>query len=578
MMRFLKWFLFSCFLLLAAGCSIFGIHFQIHNPHRAGSYRHDDTKAVHLLGTLTKYRTCFDVTHNFLQVNVDPSKRYLKGSNTMTAKVINDFDTLQVDLFKNLKMSCIVFEGKNLSWKKKEGAYFVAMPRMMRAGESFSLVMSYEGRPVVAKKPPWDGGFVWKKDKNDQPWIGVACETEGASLWWPCKDHNSDEADSTDMSITVPKGLVCVCNGHIRDSVNSEKTTTFNWHISYPINNYDVTLYIGKLKLLHDTYQSTVTGQTLDLNHYVLGYNYEKAQQHFKQVKQILGFYEYQFGAYPWYKDGYKLVESPYEGMEHQSAIAYGYGYKNSYGEDFDYIILHETAHEWWGNSITAADLADVWIQEGMATYAEALYVEKYYGRDKAINYLGTYRISIINRRPVVGPVGRRWFWYKDGDVYVKGAWMMHTLRTVINDDKLFFDILESFRETYNCKTVTSQDFIDWVNKKTGENYTWFFDQYLHNRFTPVLEYYMTYNRLYYRWVNVKPTFVMSIYFTMNGEDEEHILSPSTEVMELKAGDFFKTLYLSEDRQLFGVKYNSHLERMYKKLHPNEHSEDPEPK
>ena len=570
----MKKIFFLCFpVTLFAGCSIFGVHYSIHNPHRSGKYRHADTKAVHLLGTLTAYRTCFDVKHNHLEINVDPVKKYLRGSNSMTAVAINSFDTIQVDLFKNLKMNSIQWNNADLTYRKKEGAYFVIFPRTIKAGETFTLVMSYEGKPVEAKKPPWDGGFVWKKDKNGQPWIGVACETEGASLWWPCKDHNSDEADSTDMSITVPKGLVCVCNGHIRDSVNHPTTTTFNWHISYPINNYDVSLYIGKFKLLYDKYASPLTGKDIQFNYYVLGYNYVKAEKHFRQVKGIIAFYEKQFGEYPWEKDGYKLVESPYEGMEHQSAIAYGAGYKNSYGDDFDYIILHETAHEWWGNSITASDLSDVWIQEGMATYAEALYVESKFGKDNAISYLATYRISIINRRPLVGPVGRRWFWYKDGDVYVKGAWMMHTLRTLIGDDKLFFDILRSFREAYNCKTVTSQDFINWVNNKTGEDHTWFFKQYLYNRFTPVLEYYMTQDRLYYRWAYTDPDFIMPIKMRMNGVEKELNLSPTSEVQELKAGDYFRTLSLSEDRQLFGIRENSHLEKMYRKLHPNPGSE-----
>jgi aminopeptidase N len=369
-----------------------------------------------------------------------------------------------------------------------------------------------------------------------------------------------------------------VANGHLRDSVNIGDSTIFNWDISYPINNYDVSIYVGKFRLLHDTYTSKVTGKDIQFNHYVLGYNYEKAKEHLKQAKDIIAFYEKTYGPYPWYRDGYKLVESPYEGMEHQTAIAYGNGYKNSYGQPFDYIILHETAHEWWGNSITAADLADVWIQEGMATYAEALYVEATQGKEAYLNYLNFYRITIINRRPVVGPTGRRWFWYKDGDVYVKGAWMIHTLRTVINDDPVFFDILKSFREEYNCKTVTSQDFISWVNKKTHEDYTWFFKQYLNNRFTPILEYYAIDNRLYYRWTKVNDDFDMNISMQMNGDNEALTLSPTKEVMELQGPDIFRTILFSDDKQLFGTRENKHLQKMFRKMHPGKGSEKDLPK
>jgi aminopeptidase N len=549
-----------CFVITS--CSIIGIHFKIHNPKRAGKYRHDDNKATWLLGTMTKYRSCFDVKYNRIQLNINPEKKFITGTVTTTAVATADIDTFQIDLYRNMKVKKIYLGSDEPKYYRKEGAIFIIPSQKISAGTTFTVQTQYEGSPVTARKPPWDGGFVWKKDKNDQPWIGVACESEGASLWWPCKDHNSDEADSTFISLTVPKGLVGVANGHLIDSVNLKDSTTFNWMVHYPINNYNVSVYVGKFKLLHETYTSPLTGKDIPFNHYVLGYNYDIAKKHLQQAKNIVAFFEKQFGEYPWPKDGYKLVESPYEGMEHQTAIAYGAGYKNSYNDDFDYIILHETAHEWWGNSITVADLADVWLQEGMATYAEALYVEAKYGKDEAIQYLGTYRISIINRRPLVGPVGRRWFWHKDGDVYVKGAWMMHTLRTVIGNDKLFFDILKSFREKYHGVTISSHDFIAYVNERTGNDYTWFFNQYLHNRFTPILEYYMEGNKFYYRWTHVNEDFRMPVNIQANGDDENIRIVPSAKTQVLEYRTAFRSLYLPEERMLFGVKENAKLRKM----------------
>lgn len=503
-MNGVRLFLFLiCAAAIFSGCGLYGIHFKLQNPRKAGKYPEFSLKDK-LRGELTKYRTCYDVKHYNINLSIDHKKKFIKGYVDIHAEAQASFDTLQVDLYPNFKINTIEVNNKAVSYKRVEGALFVAMPFVVNKGENIKLRVDYEGLPRVAPKPPWNGGFVWKKDKNEKPWIGVACEGLGASLWWPCKDHLSDEPDSTAINITVQSGLMCVANGRLRDSIKTNDQTTYKWFVSHPINTYNVTLYIGDLKLLHDTYTSKLTGQTLDLDHYVLPYNYEIAKKHFQQLKKHLDFYEKYFGEYPWYRDGFKMVESPYAGMEHQSAIAYGNGYKNG-NDGFDYIILHETAHEWWGNSVTNFDYADIWIHEGFATHCEALFVEQQRGREAYHNYLLYQRWFIRNERPVVGPTGVNYFNYKDSDPYVKGTWILHTLRTVINDDQLYLDILRSFYQQHKGKQVTSQNFIDVVNAKTGKDYTWFFRQYLYDRKVPVLEYYFDAKeaKLYYKWKNV---------------------------------------------------------------------------
>ena len=556
-------FLLSVFF---SGCSLLGLHIKIHNPHKAGKYP-PVSKALKLQGELTKYRSCYDVKYYNLNIDIDPAKQYINGHVAITSLATEDIDTLQFDLYKNMKLKRVsiwnnivdkkhtyMYEMK-IGYKRVEGAVFISTSEKISAGNYFTIYIDYEGSPQQAKKAPWDGGLVWKKDKQGNPWVGVACETEGASLWWPCKDHNSDEADSTSISISVPKGLMCVCNGQFKDSNEVDANRmNYSWFVSYPINNYDVTFYIGKLKLLHDVYDSPVTGKQLPLNHYVLPANYDIAKEHFQQLKGQLAVYEKLYGAYPWYNDGFKLVESPYAGMEHQSAIAYGNGFKNDYN-NFDYIILHETAHEWWGNSVTAADLADVWLQEGFATYSEALYVESQHGKQAYLNYLRFQRMFIINRRPVVGPVGRRWFWYKDGDVYMKGTWVLHTLRSLINNDNMFFDIIKSFRVTYNMKTVSSQNFIDLVNARSGKDYLWFFKQYLYNRFTPVLEYKVNGSKFIYQWSHTDIDFSMPISVRINGTLYE--ISPfvyKKSILDAKEPIRENELQFNDDMMLFGKK------------------------
>lgn len=532
-MRYLFVFLL---LVSVAGCSLLGIHPKIHNPKRAGKFP-EKTATRALLAESTPARDCYDVVHYDLSVDFGTDllkQQAISGKVIMTFVMLQPSDSLQFDLHETMVLTDVAYReapsGKitqllqelpteRVPFTRRFGAVFVKFPQVLQAGERLQLLISYSGTPPEAKRPPWRGGFVHKKDENGNPWIGVACQSEGASLWWPCKDIMTDEPAAMDIRLTVPQGLTAVSNGRFTDTLvvpataTSPQRTTWWWKLNCPINVYNVTFYIGKFRLLKDYFNSKETGKVLDIDHYVLEYNYDKAKTHFKQVKDHIRFYEKRFGPYPWYEDGFKLVESPFAGMEHQSAIAYGNGYKNGYGGLFDYIILHEAAHEWWGNSVSAADLADGWLHEGFATYAEALFVEEKLGREAYLNYLFYQRLTIINRRPVVGPKGLRYFNYKDGDIYVKGSWILHTLRSTIDNDSLFFDLLKSFCIQNARKQISSQDFVLHVTAKTGKDYGPFFRQYLDSRFVPELEYYTESGYFYCRWraKTVNPDFDLPV-------------------------------------------------------------------
>ncbi|MDP5168668.1 MAG: M1 family metallopeptidase [Bacteroidia bacterium] len=514
-------------------CAIFGIHFTLHNPKKPGKMPKFSEEEV-LLGALTRYRSCFDVHYYDLSVGFLPDQKKLEGKVSIHAAAVTDIDTLQLDLHPNLAILSLVNQetGEALPYERRERAVFVKLPQ--QAGDEFVIEVAYAGKPVEAKKPPWYGGFVWENDEEKNPWLGVACESDGASLWWPLKDHTSDEPDSMRLHYTVPTGLVAVGNGQYEGKEDLGNTTRYDWFISYPINTYNVTVYVGNFELISDEFVSE-TGKKLALSYYVLPEHVGIATSHFKQVKPILALYEKRFGEYPWYRDGFKLVESPYAGMEHQTAIAYGNGYRNDLNATTDYIVLHEVAHEWWGNSVTATDMADVWLQEGFATYAEALYLESTEGEGAYQSHLNFYKIFIKNKYPLVGVRDRRWFDSKLGsDVYQKGAWTLHSLRRQMENDPLFLDILKTFAETYRYQIVESSDFINLVNEKTGEDYSWFFDHYLKQNEIPVLEYHVTDSgKMSYRYSNTAPSFnKLKVRVTIAGEPVTIV--PSTEWQELQ--------------------------------------------
>lgn len=465
--------------------------------------RYTFTEADTLRGMLRPERTCYDVKFYDLEVSIDPQNKSIKGSNTIVYYVKRGFNMLQIDLFKNMEIDKITHKGKNVVFHRRHDAVFVDLGDMQEENITDTIVVHYHGNPRVAVNAPWDGGFTWTKDRNAKDWISVSCEGLGASVWFPNKDHLSDEPDSMRIRCTVPQPLVCISNGILRSETKHKgkkknpSTTTYEWFVSYPINNYNVTLYIGDYVHFSDTFVSPFDSSKLALDYYVLSYNLDKAKKQFKETHQTLFVMEKYLDKYPFFNDGFALVESPYLGMEHQSAIAYGNkfqpGYMGSYPEGipFDYIIMHEAAHEWWGNSITCNDHAELWIHESFTTYMEAVYVEETYGPEAADRYLRYQRQSIYNSQPIIGPKDVN-FNKHNNDIYYKGSAMLHTLRNSFGSDERWWKFLKTFYQKHKISNITSKDFIDFVNQYNSEenrNYDAFFKQYLYSNTIPTLQY-----------------------------------------------------------------------------------------
>jgi aminopeptidase N len=492
---------------------------------------HQFTEADSLRGMLRPERTCFDVTFYDLNLRVLPSQQSLSGSVGIAFEAKADFSRLQIDLFENMAIDKIVDDangGSALDFERKHNAVFVNFPERVKKGSAGKITVHYHGKPIVAKRAPWDGGFVWAKDDKGRDWIGVACEGVGASLWWPNKDHLSDEPDSLHMAITVPKDLTCVANGNlVKTLAQNPNERTFVWKVSYPINNYNVTLNIAHYAHFSETYHAA-DGDALDLDYYVLDYNLGKAQLHFKQTPRMLQSFEKYFGKYPFWNDGYALVETPYLGMEHQGAIAYGNKYMRGYMGglvpaefDFDYLILHESGHEYWGNSISCKDHAEMWIHESFTTYMESLYIEDVHGPDAALRYLASQRPYIISIEPIIGPLDVNFSDWASSDEYYKGAWVLHTLRNAIGDDAVWFGLLKSFYQKHARSNITTKDFTSYVNTYTGKNWDTFFEQYLYRPNLPVLECKLKKKgrdcELSYRWHGDVPNFSMPVAIGKKG-------------------------------------------------------------
>jgi aminopeptidase N len=443
-------------------------------------------RADTLRGSLRPERTCYDVQFYDLKVKLDTVRQTITGTNDITFRAKEEVRVIQLDLLDSMIIDRISYRGTTLYYTREYNAVFIAFMTPVPAGTEATISVQYHGKPIRAKRAPWDGGFVWSHDRSGKAWIGVACEGLGASSWWPCKDHLSDEPDrGIRISCTVPKGLKCVANGQYQGMKEETDGTTFTYLVSYPINNYNVTLNIGDYVHFEDEYVAK-DGDKLRLNYDVLSYNLDKAQEQFKQVKPMLHCYETYLGKYPFWRDGYRLVETPYLGMEHQSAIAYGNKYKTGYdgtdysriGLRFDYIIIHESGHEWWGNSVTAADIADMWIHEGFCTYTEAIYVECMYGRDTATRYINAKKSRVGNHAPIQGPYGVNE--EGNGDMYAKGMLMLNTIRGIVNNDKLWWQMIKGISDTtFKYKTTNADAIISYFNKHTGLNLTPVFNQYL---------------------------------------------------------------------------------------------------
>jgi len=523
------------------------------------------SRADTLRGMLTPLRACYDVRYYHLDVRVDPATQSISGSTTIRFTALTALDRMQIDLFRNMKIAKITLDGgAALEFSREFDAVFVQMPGTLGPNTTHELVFHYSGNPVVAKRPPWEGGFTWTHDSSGSPWVVVTCQGTGASLWWPNKDHQSDEPDSMLISVTVPPGLEDVSNGRLRAAMElADGWTRFDWFVSAPVNNYNVTVNIGKYAHISDTF---VSADTVTLDYFVLPENLEKARFHFRQVKPMMAAFEKYFGPYPFRRDGYKLVECPHTGMEHQSAVAYGNRYLGGYrgrassdvGLKFDFIIIHESAHEWWGNSVTANDVADMWIHESFGAYAEALFVEFVYGRTESLRYINAKKKNVSNKQPIVGVFNVNH--EGSGDMYDKGQLVLNTFRSVLDNDSLWFSLLRGIAETFRHRTVDGNDIVRFINGKTGKEYTYFFDQYLKYPKIPQLDV-MAVKKgdtvsVRYRWRTDVQDFRMPVKVAIPGRPLE-LITPTTSWQTMTLGGFRPEDFgLAEDLFYVDLKLN----------------------
>tara|TARA_B100000900_G_scaffold414937_1_gene443126 strand:- start:386 stop:2041 length:1656 start_codon:yes stop_codon:yes gene_type:complete len=493
-----------------------------------------------LIGNLNENRSSYRVSFYDINIDFNIEKKSLNGFVRVKAESIKDLDKLQIDLAENLNIKKITHENQNLSYSREFDAVLINFKSIIKKDSIFEFTVFYEGIPQGAENPPWAGGFTWSKDKDGRDWIAVSCEGEGARIWWPNKDHITAEGDSVRMAYTVPSDLVAVGNGKLRSIKKLGDKTTYEWFVRNPINNYNISVQIGNYVAVQDTF---LKGKDTHLmNHYVLDYNKELASNFFPQSKEVIRFYEKYFGDYQWYEDGYKLIEVPYLGMEHQSAVTYGNGFSiyngvrskswPMYGV-IDPLIIHETGHEWFGNSVTASDPTHIWIHEGLQVYSEALYFEdKFKSYEVGIHYLNTLKNRIVNEIPIVGRENEN-HWALHGDTYMKGAWVMHSLRSVINNDDIWFKILKEFMIENAKGFANTEDFFDKVNEKSGIDFSYFAKQYFYSPHQPQLEFYQTDSKYFYRWNNVNNDFNMPIDLLVNGKEKRVTPSMKFESFEI---------------------------------------------
>ncbi len=491
------------------------------------------TRADTLRGSNTPQRSWWDVTFYDLNVSVSPNDSSLKGYNAITYKVLKASQEMQIDLMTPLVIDSIVQKGKVLSFKRDGNAFFVTMVEPQQVGKHNTVTVYYSGKPRVAKNAPWDGGVVWSRDSAGNMWIATACQGVGASIWWPNKDLQLDEPDSQRIAVTVPDPLVNVSNGRLRSTTRHDNgTSTYEWFVSNPINNYDVALNVG----MYAHYTEEFAGEKgkLSLDFWPLAENLEKAKAQFEQAKPMLACFERWFGPYPWYKDGYKLVEAPFLGMEHQSAVAYGNEYRNGYrgrdlsetgwGLKWDFILVHESGHEWFGNNITTQDIADMWVHESFTNYSEGLYTECQFGKDAGAAYIIGLRKRVQNDKPIVAPYGVNQ--EGSGDMYYKGANMLHTMRQIVNNDETWRSMLRGLGETFGHKTVTGRQVQEYINQKLAVNFDKVFEQYLTTTKIPLLEWKLVDTTLSYRWADVVSGFDMPVSVTL-ARDVYTIIQPT---------------------------------------------------
>jgi aminopeptidase N len=500
------------------------------------------TRQDTLRGSITPERAWWDLKFYHLDIKVNPSDSTIYGTNTVVYKVLRSAEVMQIDLQEPLKISKAVQNGKELAFSREGNVYWIHLTDSQEQGKTYAVILSYGGIPKISMRPPWEGGITWKKDKNDLPFIASTCQGDGASLWWPCKDHMYDEPDSMLISVTVPSNLMDVSNGRLRSVVKhkKDKTATYNWFVANPINNYGVNINIADYAHFSEVFKGEKGN--LDCNYYVLKENLEKAKIQFKQAPMMLSAFEHWFGPYPFYEDGYKLVEAPYLGMEHQSSVTYGNGYRNGYhgidlsstgwGDKFDFIIVHESAHEWFANSITDEDVADMWIHESFANYAESLFLEYNFGKEAGTEYLLGCRQNIRNDKPITGIYNVNYS--GSGDMYYKGGSMLHSLRQIVGDDEKWRAILRGLNKDFYHQVVKGSQIENYLSEKTGMNLKPFFDQYLRDTRIPVFEYFIKDTKLTFRWNNCVAGFNMPLKIFMSGSEKK--ITPLTRFTTIDLG------------------------------------------
>lgn len=503
------------------------------------TFTHADT----LRGSITPERSWWDLTFYHLTVRVQPVDSTLTGSTLIRYRVLKPGQVMQVDLQKPLRVLRVEQEGKRLAVRQDGDAYFVTLLKKQEIGHAEAVTVFYSGKPRVAKRPPWDGGLVWSRDKEGNWFIATACQGLGASAWWPCKDHMYDEPDSMAITVTVPEDLMDVSNGQLLNVTANpaDHTRTFDWYVKNPINNYGVNLNIARYEHWSEVY----TGEKgpLAVNYYVLPEHLDSARRQFREVPRMLKAFEYWFGPYPFYEDGYKLVEAPYLGMEHQSSVTYGNHFRNGYlGRDlshtgwgllWDFIIVHESGHEWFANNITYKDIADMWIHESFTNYSECLFTEYYWGKAAGAQYVIGCRANIRNDRPIIGIYNVNY--EGSGDMYYKGGNMLHMIRQLVGNDSTWRELLRGLNKTFFHQTVTTAQIEDYMSKQTGLNLKPVFDQYLRDTRIPILEYRPVVGGFQYRWTNVVPGFDMPVRVCLGETGPNRDIQPTAQWKKLSA-------------------------------------------
>ncbi len=478
-----------------------------------------------LRGSMNEERSWWDVQHYTVSVEPDYLKRSIQGRAAIRFKALSTGNRMQIDLQQPMNISSAMLHGKQLPFERENNVYHIALGQDIPKGAEATLTIQFSGNVTVAKRAPWDGGWIFTKDEKGNPWMSVACQGLGASVWYPCKDHQSDEPDKgAQLNITVPDSLVAVGNGKWKGKQSQGGKTTYTWEVTNPINNYNIVPYIGKYVSFGETYQGEKGA--LECSYWVLEHHLEKAKKQFTQVRTMLKAFEHWFGPYPFYEDGYKLVDAPHLGMEHQSAIAYGNGYMNGYrgkdlsgsghGLDWDFIIIHESGHEWFGNNITTKDIADMWVHEGFTNYSETLFTDFVSGKNAGDAYLQGTRALIVNQSPVIGSYGVNE--KGSGDMYYKGGNLIHYIRQLMKDDEKFRMALREMNKRFYHTTTTSAAVETFWNEKAGMDLRPLFDQYLRDTRVPVLEVKKERYGLQYRWAECLDSFTAPVLLHINGE------------------------------------------------------------